>query len=70
MVGGARRRVEFSIGVKVVALNVNGIRSAERRGFSRWLEMERPDVLLLQEVRAALDDIPAGLRAPEGYTVA
>lgn len=38
--------------LKVTTLNVNGIRSALRKGLASWAERERPDVLLLQEVRA------------------
>lgn len=38
--------------LKVSTLNVNGIRAAARKGMRNWLEIEKPDVLLLQEVRA------------------
>ena len=38
--------------VKVTTLNVNGIRSALRKGLLEWLAQHQPDVLLLQEVRA------------------
>lgn len=38
--------------LKVVTLNVNGLRSALRKGFLGWLEREAPQVVLLQEVRA------------------
>lgn len=38
--------------LKVTTLNVNGIRSALNKGLAAWVERERPDVLLLQEVRA------------------
>ena len=38
--------------LKVTTLNVNGIRSALRKGLVDWAEREAPDVLLLQEVRA------------------
>lgn len=38
--------------LKVTTLNVNGIRSALRRGLAEWVSQEQPDVLLLQEVRA------------------
>lgn len=53
----------------VATLNVNGLRSADRRGFRDWLTRRRPDVLCLQEVRAELADLEPGLRAPEGYAV-
>ena len=36
----------------VATLNLNGLRSALRRGLEGWLAREGPDVLLLQEVRA------------------
>ncbi|MFC4453236.1 exodeoxyribonuclease III [Deinococcus sonorensis] len=39
-------------GVRVYTFNVNGLRSALRKGLLPWLEQHRPDVLLLQEVRA------------------
>ncbi|CAM3520231.1 exodeoxyribonuclease III [Deinococcus frigens] len=38
--------------LKVTTLNVNGIRSALRKGLADWAARESPDVLLLQEVRA------------------
>jgi len=51
--------------MRVITLNVNGIRSSERRGFSRWLARVEPwDVVCLQEVRALHGDIPRSLKAP------
>ncbi|MPY66814.1 exodeoxyribonuclease III [Deinococcus sp. SDU3-2] len=38
--------------LKVTTLNVNGLRSALRKGLEGWVAREAPDVLLLQEVRA------------------
>lgn len=52
---------------KLCTLNVNGIRSAERRGFSKWLTKSKPDFLCLQEVRATIEDVEEHLHAPEGY---
>lgn len=49
-------------------LNLNGIRAAEKRGFSRWLERRKPDVLCLQELRAHEDQVPDELRSPAGYS--
>jgi len=51
----------------ICSLNVNGIRSADRRGFSRWLARRKPDYLCLQELRATPDDVDDDLRAPAGY---
>jgi exodeoxyribonuclease-3 len=50
--------------LKVTTLNVNGLRSALRKGLEGWLAQQRPDVLLLQEVRA--DPMPEAL-AGLGY---
>lgn len=38
---------------KITTLNANGLRSALRKGLAGWAGREAPDVLLLQEVRAA-----------------
>ncbi len=51
--------------MRVITLNVNGIRSAERKGFARWLARIEPwDVVCLQEIKAGHDDIPKSLAAP------
>ena len=51
--------------VRIITLNVNGIRSSERRGFARWLARAEPwDVVCLQEIRAGHDDVPRSLKAP------
>ncbi|MBA2549460.1 MAG: exodeoxyribonuclease III [Burkholderiaceae bacterium] len=47
---------------RITTLNVNGIRSAAKKGVFRWLTREAPDVVCLQEVRADECDIPAGCR--------
>jgi exodeoxyribonuclease-3 len=52
--------------IRVVTLNVNGIRSAARKGFDRWLARAEADVVCLQEVKADEADIPPALRAPRG----
>ena len=46
--------------VKVVSLNVNGLRSAARKGLASVLEELSPDVVCLQEVRATQEQA-AGL---------
>lgn len=39
--------------LKIVSWNVNSLRSAMEKGFCEWLEKEKPDIVCLQEVRAA-----------------
>jgi exodeoxyribonuclease-3 len=43
--------------VRVVSVNVNGVRAAARRGAVPWLLASQPDVLCLQEVRASDADL-------------
>jgi exodeoxyribonuclease III len=51
--------------VRVITLNVNGIRSSERRGLARWLGRAEPwDVVCLQEIKAGHEDIPRAMKAP------
>jgi exodeoxyribonuclease III len=54
--------------VRVLSWNVNGIRAAHKKGFLNWLESEFPDVLCLQESKATVDQVPADLIKPPGYT--
>jgi exodeoxyribonuclease-3 len=56
--------------LKITTLNVNGLRSAERRGFRRWLSRARPDVLCLQEIRCQEEAAPRNLWRPRGWQVA
>ena len=53
--------------MKIYSWNVNGIRSALKKGFEDWFHAEKPEILCLQEVRAEGDQIPESLRSPEGY---
>lgn len=55
--------------IKITTLNVNGLRSAERRGFRRWLRRARPDVLCLQEIRCDAESLPQALWRPRGWRV-
>lgn len=51
--------------MRIITLNVNGIRSAERKGLAHWLTRGAPwDVVCLQEIRAVPEDVPPALRAP------
>ena len=51
--------------MRIITFNLNGIRSAERKGFSRWLKRVEPwDVVCLQELKAHHEAIPQRLRSP------
>jgi exodeoxyribonuclease-3 len=42
----------------IASYNVNGIRSAENKGLSSWLQTAAPDVVCLQEIKADESQIP------------
>jgi exodeoxyribonuclease III len=56
--------------VRVVTLNVNGIRAAARKGLFRWIAAQAADVVCLQEIKAQEADLDARMRAPRGYSAA
>ena len=53
--------------MKIVSVNVNGIRSAEKKGFFSWLRRENPDVVCIQETKAQEDQLHPEDFYPEGY---
>jgi exodeoxyribonuclease-3 len=56
--------------VRVITLNVNGIRSAAAKGLFPWLAQQRADVICLQEVRAREEQFAGhGIELP-GYHAA
>jgi exodeoxyribonuclease III len=52
--------------MKIATWNVNGIRARQAQ-VQEWIERERPDVVCLQEIKAASDQVPAALCEMEGY---
>lgn len=52
--------------MKIATWNVNGIR-ARHTQVQDWVEREQPDVLCLQEIKAAPDQVPATLCEMSGY---
>jgi len=53
--------------VKIITLNLNGIRSAARKGLLEWLPRQRADVVCVQEIKAQAADMTRELLAPTGY---
>ncbi len=53
--------------MRLVTLNVNGIRSATAKGLVQWLATHDAEVVCLQEIRAAEEQLPPELLALEGY---
>jgi exodeoxyribonuclease-3 len=52
--------------VKIATWNVNGIR-ARHTQVVEWVARDRPDIVCLQEIKAAPDQVPAELCEMEGY---
>ncbi len=52
--------------LKIVSLNLNGIRSAAAKGMFEWLAGLQADVVCLQELKAQLPDLTEAMRAPAG----
>jgi exodeoxyribonuclease-3 len=54
--------------MRIITLNVNGIRSAATKGLFPWLSRQRADVICLQEVRALPAQIEGSEYGIKGYT--
>jgi len=52
--------------MRIITLNVNGLRSAHAKGFTDWMRRQKPDVVCLQEIKAHESDLPRALLAPRG----
>ena len=53
--------------MKIVSLNLNGIRSAINKGLFEWLEKESPDLFCVQETKAQPDQIDTVTLQSLGY---
>src|SRR5579885_3187238 len=53
--------------LRVITLNLNGIRSAARKGFFEWLRTQNADVVCIQELKAQEGDLNHPAFCPEGY---
>jgi exodeoxyribonuclease-3 len=53
--------------MKIITLNLNGIRSATRKGFLEWLPQQQADVICVQELKAQAADMTEELLSPAGF---
>ena len=53
--------------MRVISVNVNGIRAASRKGFFNWLKRQRADVVCVQETKAQVDQLTDEVYRPAGY---
>ncbi|MFZ5724266.1 MAG: exodeoxyribonuclease III [Pseudomonadota bacterium] len=53
--------------MRIVTLNANGIRSADRKGFFAWLPSAGADVVCIQETKAQEHQLAGHMLAPPGF---
>jgi exodeoxyribonuclease-3 len=53
--------------MRIITLNVNGIRSAGRKNFFPWLQAQQADVVCLQETKAQTHQLDSDVFCPQGY---
>ncbi|MFQ5470581.1 MAG: exodeoxyribonuclease III [Gammaproteobacteria bacterium] len=53
--------------MRVISFNMNGIRSAARKGFFEWMIKQKPDVACFQETKAQEHQLDVEKHYPEGY---
>ena len=53
--------------LRVITANLNGIRSAAKKGFFDWLGEQRSDCVCVQEIKVSADDLPTEFVAPHGF---
>ncbi len=53
--------------MRLVSWNVNGLRAVFKKNFANWLEVHRPDVVALQEIKCGLAQLEPEMLQPAGY---
>jgi len=52
--------------MRLISVNLNGIRSADSKGFFPWLKAQEADVVCLQETRIQPEQLTDVMLEPEG----
>ncbi|MCX8086064.1 MAG: exodeoxyribonuclease III [Rhodocyclaceae bacterium] len=53
--------------LKIVTLNLNGIRAAVKKGWLDWLSRQEADIVCVQELKAQAADLSPAEHHPDGY---
>ena len=53
--------------MRIVSVNLNGIRAAARKGFFTWLARQRADIVCIQETKAQLSQLSDTIFHPKGF---
>ena len=54
--------------LSITTANLNGIRSAVKKGFLEWIALTAPDFVCIQEIEAQSSDIIPSVANPDGLT--
>ena len=54
--------------LRIISANLNGVRSADNKGFFDWMIQSGADIVCVQELKAQLADMGPAMIAPAGYT--
>ena len=54
--------------LRIVSANLNGIRSADKKGFFDWLAGHHADFVCVQELKAQAGDLSPRMQNPDGMT--
>lgn len=54
--------------LRIVSANLNGVRSADKKGFFDWLAGSQADLVCVQELKAQQGDLSPRMQAPDGLT--
>ncbi|MDP2903948.1 MAG: exodeoxyribonuclease III [Methylovulum sp.] len=53
--------------MRIISFNANGIRSAERKGFFNWMQLQNADIICIQETKAQVHQLDLDCFYPKGY---
>src|SRR5271169_4261090 len=53
--------------MRIISINLNGIRSAASKGFFPWMQHQQADIVCVQELKAQAADMTPEMLAPAGY---
>ncbi|HWU82009.1 MAG TPA: exodeoxyribonuclease III [Methylophilaceae bacterium] len=53
--------------LRIISLNLNGIRSAANKGLYAWLKAQDADIVCMQEIKAQAGDMTREMLQPEDY---
>ena len=52
--------------LRIISANLNGIRSAVKKGFMPWVVKQKADFVCMQELKAQQDDLEDAILNPDG----